>query len=71
MPQKILRHTELLYIDQHILNESKTKRKNLAMAWIDNKNAYDKVPKNWIIHCLIMNKISNEVMNFIQKTMKI
>ena len=26
---------ELLYIDQHILNESKTKRKNLAMAWID------------------------------------
>ena len=28
---------ELLYIDQHILNESKTKRKNLAMAWIDYK----------------------------------
>ena len=27
---------ELLYIDQHILNESKTKRKNLAMAWINN-----------------------------------
>ena len=42
---------ELLYIDQHILNESKTKRKNLAMARIDyrmktintpdsNKNSY-------------------------------
>ena len=28
---------ELLYINQHILNESKTRRKNLAMAWIDNK----------------------------------
>ena len=28
---------ELFYIDQHILNESKTRRKNLAMAWIDNK----------------------------------
>ena len=26
---------ELLYIDQHILNESKAIRKNLAMAWID------------------------------------
>ena len=25
---------ELLFIDQHILNESKTRRKNLAMAWI-------------------------------------
>ena len=31
---------ELLYIDQHILNESKTRRKNLAMARIDNKKAY-------------------------------
>ena len=26
-----------LYIDQHILNESKTRRQNLAMAWIDYK----------------------------------
>ena len=26
---------EFLYIDQHILNESKTRRKNLSMAWID------------------------------------
>ena len=26
---------ELLYIDQHILNESKTRQKNLAIAWID------------------------------------
>ena len=26
---------ELIYIDQHILNESKNRRKNLAMAWID------------------------------------
>ena len=26
---------DLLYIDQHILNEGKTRRKNLARAWID------------------------------------
>ena len=33
---KWTRDTEaLLYINQHILNESKTRRKNLAMAWID------------------------------------
>ena len=37
---------ELLYIDQHILNESKTRRKNLAMAWIDVKKAYDMVPQS-------------------------
>ncbi len=55
---------ELLYIDQHILNESKTRQKNLAMAWIDNKKAYDMVPQSWIIHCLKMYKISYEVLNF-------
>ena len=37
---------ELLYIDQHILNESKTRRKNLAKAWIDIKKAYDMVPQS-------------------------
>ena len=62
---------ELLYIDLHIVNESKTKRKNLAMAWIDYKKAYDMVPKSWIIHCLKMYKISHEFINFIKQTMQI
>ena len=59
---------ELLYIDQHILNENKTRQKNLAMAWIDYKKAYDMVLHGWIINCLKMNKISHEVINFIDKT---
>ena len=61
---------ELLYIDQHTLSESKTRRKNLAMAWIDYKKAYDMVLQSWIIKCLKMYKISHEVINFIEKTMK-
>ena len=61
---------ELLYIDQHVLNESKTRRKNLAMAGIDNKTAYDMGPQSWVIHCLKMYKISHEVINFIEQTMK-
>ena len=61
---------ELLYLDQHILNESKNRRKNLAMAWIDNKKAYDMVPQSWIINCLKMYKISHEIINFIEKNMK-
>ena len=59
---------ELLYIDQHILNKSKNRRKNLAMAWIDYKKTYDMVPQSWIIHCLKMYKISHETINFIEKT---
>ena len=36
---------ELLYTDQQIFNESKTRRENIDMAWIDNKKAYDMVRK--------------------------
>ena len=43
--------TELLYIDQHILNETENRRKNLVMAWIDYNRAYDMVPQSWIINC--------------------
>ena len=61
---------ELLYIDQHILNESKTRWKNLAMASIEYKKAYDMGPQSWIINFLKMYKISHEVINFIEKNMK-
>ena len=40
------------------------------MAWIDYKKAYDVVPHSWIINSLKMYKISEEVINFIAKTMK-
>ena len=33
VPQRIQRHSRVTL--QHILNESKCRRKNLAMAWID------------------------------------
>ena len=38
----------LLYIDRTVIREVKSKKKNLAMAWIDYKNAYDMVPHSWI-----------------------
>ena len=53
---------ELLYMNQHILNESKTWRKNLAMAWIDFIR-YDMVSQSLIIKYLKMYKISHEVIN--------
>ena len=40
------------------------------MAWIDFKKAYDMVPHSWIINSLKVYKISDEVINFIDKTMK-
>ena len=58
---------ELFCIDQYILSETKTRWKNLAMTSIDYKKGYVIVPQSWIINCL---KILDEVINFIEKTMK-
>ena len=40
---------DLLYIDRAVIKEVKSRNKNLAMAWIDYKKAYDMVPHSWII----------------------
>ena len=71
MPQRSRGTAELLYIEQHILNKTKTRRKNLAMVWIDHKKSYDIVPQSWMINCLKMYKISHGVINLIEHTMKI
>ena len=57
-------------IYQHIRNESKTRQKNLAMACIDYKKAYNMVPQTWIVHCLKMYKIPDQVIQFIKKNME-
>ena len=61
---------KLLYIDQQIFNGSKARQKNVANAWIDNKKTYDMLHQSWIIHCLKMNKISLEVIKFMEKTIE-
>ena len=44
--------------------------KNLALAWIDYKKAYDMVLLSSIINCLKMYIMSHEDTTFIEKTMK-
>ena len=36
------------------------------MAWIDN----DMVLKSWILHCIKMYKIPDQIVQFIEKTME-
>ena len=42
---------DLLYIDRAVI-KVKSRNKNLAMAWIYYKKAYDMVPHSWNIECL-------------------
>ena len=40
------------------------------MACIDHKNDYDMAPQSWILHCLKMYKIPDQIIEFIEKTMQ-
>ena len=60
----------LICIDQHTLKESKARRKNIAMIWIDFKKAYDIIPQFWIVDNLKMCKISDKVIELIAEALK-
>ena len=61
---------DLFYIDRAV-NKVKSRDKNLAMAWIDYKKTYDMVPHSWIIECLdlfgVAENIKSLLVNSIEK----
>ena len=58
-----------LLIDKMVLADCKRKHKNLAVAWVDYKKAYDKVPHSWIIESLKMAQVVENLITFLQKSM--
>ena len=62
---------DLLYIDRAVIKEVKSRNNNLAMIWIDYKKAYDMVPHLWIIECLdllgVAENIKSLLVNGMQK----
>lgn len=59
-----------LLIDKTILKDCKKRKTNLAIAWIDYRKAYDFVPHSWILECLNMFGIANNIRSLIEKSMK-
>ena len=59
-----------LLIDKAVLKDCRKRRANLAMAWVDYKKAYDFVPHSWIIECLDMLGIAENVRTFLENSMK-
>ena len=59
-----------LLIDMTTLKDCRKRIINLAMAWIDYKKAYDFVPHSWILECLDMLDIADNVRSFLEKSMK-
>ena len=61
---------DLLYIDRAVIKEVKSRNKNLAMAWIDYKKAYDMVPRSWIIECLDLFGVAENIKSFLVNSME-
>ena len=56
-----------LVIDKSILVDRKKEHKNLAMAWVDYKQAYDMVPHSWIITCLKLTQVPENIINLVER----
>ena len=46
------------------------RKKNLVVAWIDYKKAFDMVPHSWIVECLGMVGVSEQIKLFLSESMK-
>ena len=58
-----------LFIDKMILKESKARRKNLALGWIDYKKACDMIPHPWILECLGLVGTAQKIKNLLANSM--
>ena len=61
---------DLLFIDKMILREVRVRKKSLAVAWIDYKKACNIVPYSWIVECLGMVGVSDQIKLFLSQSMK-
>ena len=61
---------DLLYTDMAVIKEVKSRNKNLAMAWIDYKKAYDMVPHSWIIKCLDLFGVAENIQSLLVNSME-
>ena len=61
---------DLLYIDGAVIQEVKSRNKNLAMAWRDYDKAYDMVPHSWIIECLDLFGVAENINSFLVNSME-
>ena len=60
----------LLYIDAAVIKEVKSRNRNLTMAWIDYKKADDMAPHSWIIECLDLFQVADNIKSLLVNSME-
>ena len=58
-----------LLIDKTILRDRRERHTNLGMTWIDYKKAYDMVPHSWILENLELVEVSDNILEFVKRSM--
>ena len=58
-----------LLINKTVLEDCKRRGRNLSMACIDYRKAFDSVPHSWIKRCMELYKVSDNVRSFLEKQM--
>lgn len=59
-----------LLLDKVLTRDSRRRRTNLAVGWIDYKKAYDSVPHSWIIHTMRSHKVNPKITRLVEKSME-
>ena len=58
-----------LLIDKMILGNSRRRKTNLHVAWIDYKKAFHSLPHSWIAKCLEIVGVSDNIRQFLRVAM--
>jgi hypothetical protein len=59
-----------LLISKAIFEDSKKRKKNLSIAWIDYQKAFDSVPHSWIEKSIELLGVNNKIINFCKSSMQ-
>ena len=57
-------------LNKMIIQDCRTRKRNLTASWIDYKRAFDSVPHRWTIKTLDLYKVPPKIIKFVKVTMK-
>lgn len=60
---------ELLVVDYILTKQARKKLRNISIAWIDYRKAFDSVPHTWLVKVLELHGISGPVVNLLKYLM--
>ena len=59
-----------LLLSKAVMEDSKKRKTNMRVAWIDYKKAFDSVPHSWILQVLSLYHINSSIVTFCERIMK-